>query len=304
MVAGLEVPTSGSIRLSSEDISQSPPQSRDVGFVFQFYALYPHLSVFDNIAFPLQSTGNTPEQVRRRVQEMVESLGLQDLVRRRPSQLSGGDHQRVALARALVRSPRLWLMDEPLGTLDGELRLEMRELIRTKQIELGITTIYVTHDQEEAMSLADRIVVMQGGRIRQAGAPAQVYGDPEDLFVADFVGSPGMNFVAGESMDGDVLRAPGGVFLPLPSGTSRTRALTLGARPESVLPDSGGPLTGTVVLDELLGAHRMVHLDTPAGRFIMRRPTTETYAAGTKLRLALAPDQVRLFDTESGERLR
>jgi multiple sugar transport system ATP-binding protein len=202
MIAGLETPTSGTIHLAGEEISHLPPQKRDVGFVFQFYALYPHLSVFDNIAFPLQSIGCSRAEVALRVGEIVERLGLSSLLKRRPTTLSGGDQQRVALARALVRAPRIWLMDEPLGTLDGERRLEMRELIRRQQIELGVTTIYVTHDQEEAMSLGDRIVVMEDGRIRQAGTPGQVYDEPEDLFVADFVGSPGMNLVAGKLEDG------------------------------------------------------------------------------------------------------
>ena len=159
MIAGLETPTAGTIRMSEGDITQRPPQARDIGFVFQFYALYPHLSVFDNVAFPLQSSGCDAEEVRRRVCDMIERLGLQELTRRRPSTLSGGDQQRVALARALVRQPRLWLMDESLGTLDGDRRLQMLEMIRAQQLDLGITTIYVTHDQEEAMSLADRVVV-------------------------------------------------------------------------------------------------------------------------------------------------
>ena len=302
MIAGLETPTAGTIRMSEGDITQRPPQARDIGFVFQFYALYPHLSVLDNVAFPLQSSGCDAEEVRRRVCDMVERLGLQELTGRRPSTLSGGDQQRVALARALVRQPRLWLMDEPLGTLDGDRRLQMLEMIRAQQLDLGITTIYVTHDQEEAMSLADRVVVMEEGRIRQTGTPSGIYDEPESLFVAHFVGSPGMNFVSGESEAGGWLQVNGGVRLPLPARAPASQALMLGVRPEHVRPDPQGPLPGTVVLDELLGTHRNVHLDTPVGRIIMRRPPAETYRSGDSMSLAFAKGQI--FRTDTGERVR
>jgi ABC-type sugar transport system ATPase subunit len=304
MVAGLEAPSSGSIRMAGEEIAQLPPQARDVGFVFQFYALYPHLSVFDNVAFPLRSVGCDVVQVRQRVGEMVERLGLEHLVGRRPATLSGGDQQRVALARALVRSPRLWLMDEPLGTLDGEGRLQMRELIRRQQIDLGITTIYVTHDQEEAMSLADRVVVMEGGDIRQIGPPGEVYDDPQDLFVADFVGSPSMNIVTGQSTAAGLLLTPCGVQLPLSRPVAALLPLALGVRPEAVFVDDQGPLAGTVVLDELLGAHRNIHVDTSVGRFIMRRHPTEGLATGTAVTLGFDPRRTCLFRTDTGKSIR
>ena len=195
MIAGLEIPTAGQIMVDGHDITNLPPHQRDVGFVFQFYALYPHMTVQENITFPLSCAGLDARTCRQRVEAILTRLGLKALAHKYPENLSGGDQQRVALGRAMVRQPQLYLMDEPLGTLDSDLRLEMRELIKEQQLALGITTIYVTHDQEEAMSLADKVVVMEGGRIRQNGPPALVYDEPQDLFVAHFIGSPGMNFI-------------------------------------------------------------------------------------------------------------
>ena len=208
MVAGLEKPTAGQIVLGGADITERSPAERDVGFAFQFYALYPHLKVEDNIGFPLESMGLSRQERRQRVADMVERLGLGELVGRYPRQLAGGDQQRVALARAMVRRPQIYLMDEPLGTLDAGLRLEMREMIRAQQLDAGIATLYVTHDQEEAMSLADQVVVMDEGRIRQSGDAALVYDQPADLFVAHFIGSPSMNFISGEVRE-DCFVAPG-----------------------------------------------------------------------------------------------
>ena len=197
MLAGLELATSGSIHLGGRNVTALRPSERDVGMVFQFYALYPHLSVRDNIAFPLRAAGVAAADVQSRVDAVADSMQLRPLLAAYPRQLAGGDQQKVSLARAIVRRPALYLMDEPLGTLDASQRLAMRELIRSTQLASRITTLYVTHDQEEAMSLADRIVVMEGGHIRQVGTPEQIYDDPADLFVASFVGSPGMNFIRG-----------------------------------------------------------------------------------------------------------
>ena len=311
MVAGLERPTAGTVTLAGAPITHLPPQDRDVGFVFQFYALYPHMTVFENIAFPLQSIGVAAAQVRERVQSMVDRLDLGDLAARRPRALSGGDQQRVALARAMVRRPRLWLMDEPLGTLDGERRLEMRAWIRAQQLAAGTTTLYVTHDQEEAMALADRIVVMAEGRVRQCAPPAEVYDHPADLFTAHFVGSPGMNFVEGFVTHGSVELGPT-ARLPLPDGVEADgEAVTLGVRPEFLRPAPGagtadagvGVVAGQVVLDELLGAHRNIHLDTPVGRLVMRRPAGEAHAAGQALAVTFDAAGLRWFRTSTGERL-
>ena len=195
MVAGLELATRGLIRLAGREITRLPPSQRDIGMVFQFYALYPHLSVRDNIGFPLRAAGLATPEIRRRVAALAHQMSLQRLLPLYPRQLSGGDQQKVSLARAMVRRPAIFLMDEPLGTLDADQRLALRELIRAEQLASKVTTLYVTHDQEEAMCIADRIVVMAGGRIRQVGTPAEVYDDPADTFVATFLGSPPMNLL-------------------------------------------------------------------------------------------------------------
>ena len=309
MLAGLEEPTAGTIQIDGHSTLGSGPSERDVGFVFQFYALYPHFTVYENIAFPLQCSGNVQrEEIAKRVGEMVARMGIGGLVDRRPSELSGGDQQRVALARALVRRPKLWLMDEPLGTLDADLRLELRELIRTQQLELGVTTIYVTHDQEEAMSLADRIVVMDAGSICQVGPPAEVYEQPGDLFVANFIGSPGMNFLQGgmlaaeddltfRTTDGDLT-----LSLP-PRAVSRTGPATLGVRPEHVRADEGGFLCGRVALSEYLGSHRYVHLDTRIGRLVMRVRTGQRFHFDDLLQIDFDRQHVRLFAGPDGQLL-
>ena len=310
MLAGLEAPTRGQIRIAGERVEGLPPARRDVGFVFQFYALYPHLTVAENVGFPLECDGLDRRQRRERVGALLEQVRLSHLAERRPGQLGGGDQQRVALARALVRRPRLWLMDEPLGTLDAGMRAEMRELIRERQLESGTTTVYVTHDQEEAMSLADRVVVMDCGEVCQAGSPAEVYDAPENLFVARFIGSPGMNFSEGE------IGGEPAVFTSRcdPQGTGRLPVeggrpgpVTLGIRPEFLRPDPSGPLAATVVVDELLGSHRNLHLDTPLGRLVMRlggesaeRPE---YRPGESLGVALDQEHLRFFDRDTGRRI-
>jgi len=309
MIAGLELATAGRVLLGDEDVTRLRPAQRDVGFVFQFYALYPHLSVRANIAFPLESTGVPPAESARRVEELAQRLGLTALLDRRPRQLSGGDQQRVALARAMVRRPAVWLMDEPLGTLDADLRLELCEFLRTHQLEQGVTTVYVTHDQEEAMRLADRVVVMSGGAILQADPPARVYDEPADLFVARFVGSPGMNLVEGELRSEGArsvfhgraadaapiaLAGPGGV----PAGPA-----VLGIRPEFVHLDATGPLRGRVVVDEYLGSSRCLHVETPLGRWIARTAPEAAPTRGSEVALRLDPAHVRIFEPDSGRRL-
>ena len=258
------------------------------------------MDVRENVAFPLRSVGLPAGEIRRRADETLERLGLDGLAQVFPGQLSGGDQQRVALARAMVRRPRLYLMDEPLGTLDAERRAEMRTLIRAQQLESGITTVYVTHDQEEAMHLADRVVVMRDGRIRQSGSPQEVYQEPADLFVAHFIGSPGMNFIEGTLEAGDFVAA--GLRLPgvVAEGAG---AATLGVRPEFVRLDDGGPLRGAVVLDEYMGACRNVHIDTDCGRVVARLEGGQALAPGARVGLAFAAGRTRCFDPASGEAL-
>ncbi|MEP6652461.1 MAG: ABC transporter ATP-binding protein [Myxococcales bacterium] len=338
MIAGLELATAGIIRMDGQDVTALRPSRRDVGMVFQFYALYPHLTVRENIGFPLRSAGVTAAETRSRVDAVAAQMDLGKLLSRYPKQLSGGDQQKVSLARAIVRRPAVYLMDEPLGTLDADQRLAMRELIRSVQLTSKVTTIYVTHDQEEAMSLADRIVVMEGGRIRQVGTPAEVYDQPADRFVATFVGSPGMNFIAGRVAERDkgpvFLTEQGQVPLPIASGsaapartTLHSGQATLGIRCEHVHEDPSGPIAGTVVAEEYLGNASNVHLDTVMGRLIMRAGSSwssdaatlpvstsvnggdqparaaSTRGTGTELRLRLDAAQMSIFDGATEQRL-
>jgi multiple sugar transport system ATP-binding protein len=299
MVAGLEQATGGSIRLNGQDVTALRPSRRDVGMVFQFYALYPHLTVRDNIAFPLRAAGLSPSEIRGRVDGVAARMGLATLLRSYPRQLAGGDQQKVSLARAIVRRPAVYLMDEPLGTLDADQRLAMRELIRAEQMASKVTTLYVTHDQEEAMSLADRIVVMEGGRIRQVGTPADVYDRPADVFVAAFVGSPGMNFIPGQ-----VTVAPGKLTFVSESGhvpievdrLTRGGRATLGIRCEHVHVESGGPIAARVLTEEYVGNATHVHVQTEIGRLILRAIGGATRPRGSELRLRLDPAQISVFD--------
>jgi ABC-type sugar transport system ATPase subunit len=306
MIAGLELATAGSIRLNDADVTMLRPSRRDVGMVFQFYALYPHLTVRDNIGFPLRAAGVSPADIRGRVDAVAARMDLAGLLSSYPKQLSGGDQQKVSLARAIIRHPAVYLMDEPLGTLDADQRLAMRELIRAEQLASKVTTIYVTHDQEEAMSLADRIVVMEGGRIRQVGTPAEVYDHPADLFVATFVGSPGMNFIPGELTEvrGNpcFISTAGQVQIELPR-PARFGQATLGIRCEHVRVDPLGPIVGSVTTDEYLGNASNVHLDTEVGRLILRTDTGSRFERGSTLRLSLDLTQLSVFDAATEQRL-
>jgi multiple sugar transport system ATP-binding protein len=292
MIAGLELPSGGRIALDGEDVTRFAPSRRDVGFVFQFYALYPHLTVAQNLAFPLECVGTPKSAIEQTVARVADHLGLAPLLPRRPRELSGGDQQRVALGRAMVRRPKIWLMDEPLGTLDADLRLSMCEFLREQQLESKVTTVYVTHDQEEAMRLADRIVVMNEGRIEQVGAPIVVYDDPASLFVAHFVGSPGMNFLRGAVAEA-AARARG----------VAARDVTLGVRPEFVRLANGAGLRGEIVVDEYLGASRCLHVQTPTETLIARVEPDAAARVGDAVGLTFDPQHVRLFDSASGARL-
>jgi len=307
MIAGLEAATSGRIVLGGRDVTSLRPSRRDVGFVFQFYALYPHMTVRDNIAFPLEAAGMSRRERAEVVDAVARGMGIGKLLGRYPRQLSGGDQQRVSLARAVVRKPGLYLMDEPLGTLDSARRLELREFIRRRQQEMGVTTIYVTHDQEEAMSLADRIVVMCDGSICQQGPPMVIYGEPASLFVAEFVGSPGMNFIAGSIASDGARRcfAPDGSPARVPvEADSPAGPAMLGIRPEHVGIAADGPIAGRVVMDEYQGTSRCVHVDAGFPRNVVARlPAGHQCAIGSAVRLSLDSSRLRFFDSRMGQRL-
>ncbi|MCY2960537.1 MAG: ABC transporter ATP-binding protein [Planctomycetota bacterium] len=302
MVAGLEMPSAGRVRLGGADVTALPPSQRDVGFVFQFYALYPHMTVAENIAFPLECAGVARPERDAAVQRVAERLDLVALLGRRPRALSGGDQQRVGLARAMVRKPRLWLMDEPLGSLDAARRAEMCELIRVQQLADRVTTIYVTHDQEEAMRLADRIVVMSQGEIVQAAPPREVYDRPATLFVAKFVGSPGMNLIEGDVRAGRFVPAGAHASIALPNAVADGRVV-LGARPEHLRLDPAGALRGRVALEAHAGPWRHVHVEGPWGRALALTSAHETHATGAEVRVAFDPAGIRLFDAASGRSL-
>ena len=299
MIAGLELASAGTIHLAGRDVTRLRPSERDVGMVFQFYALYPHLRVRDNITFPLECSGLSRREIRSRFDAVVQQMNLSSLLELFPGQLSGGDQQKVSLARAIVRKPAVYLMDEPLGTLDADQRASLREFIRARQLELKVTTIYVTHDQEEAMSLADRIVVMNQGLIRQVGTPAEVYDQPCDQFVASFVGSPGMNFFAGSVLnEGEkaIFVSAGSdakleLSKPAPSGPA-----TLGIRGEYVHVDGSGPIAGCVVTDEYVGSSRNLHVDSELGRLVLRAEPSARYPRGSEVRLRLEPERIAVFE--------
>ncbi|RKF25443.1 ABC transporter ATP-binding protein [Micromonospora globbae] len=272
-IAGLETASGGRVHIGERDVTALPPGRRDVAMVFQDYALFPHMTVQDNIAYPLRIKKVDRRARADKAAETADELGLGALLQRRPGQLSGGQQQRVALARAMACHPQVFLLDEPLSNLDARLRLEARTFLKRLQRELGVTTVFVTHDQAEALALADRIAVMEGGRIRQVGTPTEVFRRPANTFVAGFIGSTPMNLVDAEVRDGELVVA--GTRLPVPEGVQVTdgEKLTYGVRPEyldhTAEPASGG-LRGRVVVVENLGSFSLVSLDlqpadAPAG---------------------------------------
>ena len=283
MVAGLEGVSRGEIAIGGRVVNDLPPKDRDVAMVFQDYALYPHMTVYENMAFALKVRGKTKAEIGRRVREAARILGIQELLQRRPKALSGGQRQRVAMGRAIVREPRAFLMDEPLSNLDAKLRVQMRAEIRRIQTELGVTTIFVTHDQTEAMTMGDRVAVMRRGHLQQVDAPQVLYDRPTNLFVAGFIGSPAMNMVEAtvERADGRLIARFGSSVLDLDRGFIERhgelaryegRKVVLGIRPESLEHEraAGGDADGrriqaTVELREALGAEALVHftLDAP-----------------------------------------
>jgi multiple sugar transport system ATP-binding protein len=239
MVAGLETPTSGSVAIGDRIVNGVSPRDRDIAMVFQNYALYPHKTVYGNLAFGLKERKTPKSEIERRVREVSEILGLEELMKRRPAQLSGGQRQRVAMGRALVREPKAFLLDEPLSNLDAKLRVQMRAELKRIHQRVGVTTIYVTHDQVEAMTLGDRIVVMSGGRVQQIGRPQDVYREPANLFVAGFIGSPAMNLLRGRVQGGTATAGELQLEAPeVPDGE-----VAVGVRPEAMTTvDTGGPM--------------------------------------------------------------
>ena len=331
MVAGLEETSSGTIRIADRVVNDIAPKDRDIAMVFQSYALYPHMSVEDNLGFALKMRGTPAESRATRTSAVSRRLGIGDLLHRRPRALSGGQRQRVALGRAIVREPAAFLMDEPLSNLDAKLRVEMRAYIARLHQELGTTTLYVTHDQTEAMTMGDRVAVMRDGKLEQVDAPQELYDRPANIFVAAFIGSPAMNLLRGhlELVDGQVQVALGGQRLVLPDEALDARPVlrgwiddevVVGIRPEAV--QLGGDLALEVVLVEALGSDLLVHFRTDAprvtvsdafdgeddalleARFTARLPTEARVEVGDRLRLGVDPSRVHVFDPTTGLALR
>ncbi|MCO6049385.1 sn-glycerol-3-phosphate ABC transporter ATP-binding protein UgpC [Mesorhizobium sp. RP14(2022)] len=285
MIAGLEEITAGEVRFDGQVVNAIGPTERDIAMVFQNYALYPHMNVFDNMAYGLRNRGTPKDEIKRRVDEAAKRLELSHLLDRTPRQLSGGQRQRVAMGRAIVREPKVFLFDEPLSNLDAKLRGQMRVEIKSLQRALGVTSVYVTHDQLEAMTLADILVVMNGGLVEQAGRPLDIYEKPASTFVASFIGAPPMNLLKLSDLS---VTAPAG-------------AETLGFRPEDAViasATSGLRLEARIEAVEPVGAESFLHGTTPGGRVILRAPGRSQVEVGERVAVNVPADKLHFFDAQ------
>ncbi len=303
-IAGLETPDAGEVRIGDVDVTERPPRERDVAMVFQSYALYPHLSVGENLAFGLKLRKEPASVIEARVAEVAGMLGLDDLLERYPRQLSGGQRQRVAMGRAIARRPRLFLFDEPLSNLDAALRTEVRVEIKRLHARLASTMVYVTHDQVEAMTLADQLVVLNRGEVEQAGPPLEVYHRPASRFVAAFMGSPAMNFLEVAIEGGEVVAD--GVRLDAPALDDAPARALLGVRPHDVVEAEDGGLEMTVDVVEAMGFEAYAHGRVGEARFVARVPGERAagLARGDVLRLAVDRESLHLFDLETERAIR
>jgi multiple sugar transport system ATP-binding protein len=304
MIAGLELPTDGRILLDGEDVTFRRAAERDIAFVFQLFALYPHMNVEQNIGFPLKCQGMTRPEARERVLETARLLRIEHLLRSKTSKLSGGDRQRVALGRAIVRRPKAFLMDEPLGALDAEFRALMCGELRDLHQRIAATTVYVTHDQHEAMSMADRIAVMNAGRIEQIGSPQEIYDRPSSMFVADFIGSPPMNFLHFEASlaAGDrTIKFPNATIAVPEIREARTQGtMVLGVRPEHIRFADAAQVRGRIFGAEYLGTTQIVTVDTEQGQIKARLPSSLSVKIGETVGLTFRSDALSLFDAQTG----
>jgi inositol-phosphate transport system ATP-binding protein len=305
-ICGIHRVTGGRILFGDRDVSNLPSQERNVGVVFQSYALYPHMTVAENIAFPLTVKHVPKEDITREVARIAELVHIQELLSRRPGQLSGGQQQRAALARALIRKPSVLLLDEPLANLDAKLRLEMRSEIRRLQLETGITAILVTHDQVEAMSMCDRIAIMNAGEIIQIASPTEMYRNPATQFVAGFLGNPPIAFLRGNAANGSFAPAGGGSPIPLPSNIAvptNGTAVTLGIRPEDFGPRGDVTIPGKVSFIETQGRENLYDVTVADGSVLRSiQPVGYDVTLGAEVNWAAARDKIMVFD-EGGRRL-
>ena len=307
MIAGLELPTSGRILLDGEDVSALRASARDIAFVFQLFALYPHMNVRQNIGFPLRCQNYSRAEITKSVEETAKLLRIDHLLERRVGGLSGGDRQRVALGRAIVRRPKAFLMDEPLGALDSEFRRLMCGELRELHDRIDATTVYITHDQLEAMAMADRIAIMNQGRVEQIGTPQEIYDRPNTMFVADFIGAPPMSFlnVQASLQRGDCNIKIDGIAVEMPEvlADRAEGRLALGVRPENVSFADSSPLRGRVIGAEYLGTTQIVTVTTANGQVKARLSSGQAVQVGESVGLALRPDRLSLFDAMSGRAL-
>ncbi len=307
MIAGLELPTSGEIHIDGEEVGRKPASKRDIAFVFQMFALYPHMNVRRNIAYPLASQGMPKARIREKVAEVARILGIEEILDRPVGGLSGGDRQRVALGRAIVRDPKCFLMDEPLGALDAEFRERMAEELRALHDRMRATTVYVTHDQLEAMQMGDKIVVMNHGVIEQFGAPQEIYDMPATMFVASFIGSPPMNLLpfGGRLEAGATIVEMGGARLGAPALREPFAGdMAYGVRPEHVLLSDRAAYRGEIIAAEYLGTSQIVTLRTANGEVKARIGSDRAARPGETVGLDFEAGAVTIFDARSGRALR
>ena len=308
MIAGLEQISDGEVRIGAQRVNELPPKQRDIAMVFQNYALYPHMTVRENLAFALMLAKDDAPTIERKVSRAAEILGLAELLQRFPRQLSGGQRQRVAMGRAIVRDPQVFLFDEPLSNLDAKLRVAMRTEIKELHQRLKTTSIYVTHDQIEAMTMGDQIVVMKDGRIEQTGSPLQLYDTPANLFVAGFIGSPAMNFLPGtlrRNASGAVVEFGDGSHVPAPpgSGGADGQAVIFGTRPEHLTLVHEGGLTAEVAVVEPTGADTFVSCRHLGKELIVVFHERHAFSPGSSIHLQPDLQRAHLFDAGSGRRL-
>jgi len=300
VLAGLESVQGGRVLMDDEDVTLREPGERDVAMVFQSYALYPHMTVAENIGFPLKMVGTRPDAIRQAVQAAADKVDIGHLLERRPGALSGGQQQRCALARAIVRQPRLFLLDEPLSNLDAKLRIETRVELRKLQRSLGVTTVYVTHDQEEAMTLADRVAVFMDGRIVQVDTPQRIFAQPASVAVAGFIGTPPMNLLPG-LWTGDAVHVDGAT-LPVGWHTAQPREVTLGVRPGELRVSRDG-LPAQIELVEDLGDSHILDLRAGEQRLKLKSEQRQAAREGQTIHVGFAPQAAHLFDRASGQRI-
>lgn len=308
LLAGLEEVTAGTVHINGEDVTHRQPKERNIAMVFQNYALYPHMTVEENIAFSMKLSGVPKAERQKRVREAADLLGLGELLARKPRELSGGQRQRVAMGRAIVRDPQVFLMDEPLSNLDAKLRNHMRVEIRQLQRRLGTTMIYVTHDQVEAMTMADRIVILEKGNVRQFGTPQEVYCQPANTFVADFIGSPSINLLPAERISHAALRLGGAVDLPLApecaEALGAARTFIVGIRPEHISVNSGSSGNGAAVwksavtLNELLGGESLLHATLGTESVRVKMTGREAFAPGETVSLSFSAEHAHVFSED------